>query len=481
MSDTTAQIATFPRDNVREVFLMQRAIRSVVACLVLLPLFVLVVSAAASEPCTHEVGLAKVDITPDYNIRLSGFAFRQTESTGVREHIYARALAIRAKASMESSVMVAVESIGVPLYLRDEVAMRLRTKKGIANEQFAVCSTHSHTAPVVDKVLPTMFGAPLPQDHQKRVEQYTQELTDKIEQAALAALADMRPARLAYGIGKVGFAINRRTRGGPVDHDLPVLSITDPNGTVRGVWLNYACHCVVLSDYKVSGDWAGYASKVLERLLPTSTVLVSIGCGADSNPQSGVTGDKAGVAEQYGHEVAAEVERLLRTPLTPIHDDVNCHIDKIQLPLQSLPTREQWVERATEPSYPGYHAKVMLQRLEAGQKLPTKIPLVVQTWKFGRTLAMVFISGEVVVDYSLRLKRQFDPTRLWVNSYSNDVPCYIPSERILREGGYEGGGAMVYYGWPAPLAPGLEDEIVGTVEKQLADEFKAASSDRVSP
>ena len=36
--------------------------------------------------------------------------------------------------------------------------------------------------------------------------------------------------------------------------------------------------------------------------------------------------------------------------------------------------------------------------------------------------------------------------RLWITAYANDDPCYIPSERILREGGYEGGGAIVYYG-----------------------------------
>ncbi len=427
---------------------------------------------ADPQPATHEVGLAKVDITPGYNIRLSGFAGRQTESVGVRERIFARAMAIRASAGKEPVVLVAVESIGVPMYIRDEVASRLQTKKQLPNERFTVCSTHTHTAPVIDKVLPTLFGAPVPPDQQQRVEHYTRELTDKIEEAASAALADMRPARLAYGIGKVGFAINRRTRGGPVDHDLPVMSITDANGKIRGVWLNYACHCVVLSDFKISGDWAGYASKDLERLLPESVALISIGCGADSNPQSGVTGDKSGVAEQYGHEVAAEVDRLLRSQLTPIHDDIRCRIEKLRLPLQSIPTRGQWSERAKQPSFPGYYAKVMLQRLDAGEKLPTEIPLVVQTWKFGNTLATVFLSGEVVVDYSLRLKQEFDPKRLWVNAYSNDVPCYIPSERVLKEGGYEGGGAMVYYGWPAAFAPGLENVIIATARAQLGDEFE---------
>ena len=86
---------------------------------------------------------------------------------------------------------------------------------------------------------------------------------------------------------------------------------------------------------------------------------------------------------------------------------------------------------------------------------------------------MVFLSGEVVVDYSLRLKKELDSTRLWINAYSNDAPAYIPSERILKEGGYEGGGAMIYYNLPAPFAAGLEDKIVAAVHAQLDDNFKA--------
>ena len=66
--------------------------------------------------------------------------------------------------------------------------------------------------------------------------------------------------------------------------------------------------------------------------------------------------------------------------------------------------------------------------------------------------------------------------RLWVHAYSNDDPCYIPSERILQEGGYEGGGAMVYYDRPTKFAPGLENKIVSTVHELLPREFVSKDS-----
>ena len=46
---------------------------------------------------------------------------------------------------------------------------------------------------------------------------------------------------------------------------------------------------------------------------------------------------------------------------------------------------------------------------------------------------------------------------------TNDVFAYIPSLRVLQEGGYEGGGAMIYYGQPGPFAPSVEETIIGKV------------------
>jgi hypothetical protein len=96
---------------------------------------------------------------------------------------------------------------------------------------------------------------------------------------------------------------------------------------------------------------------------------------------------------------------------------------------------------------------------------------LIQSWIFGVDLAIVFLPGETVVDYSLRLKTEFDRTRLWVNGYSNEGRCYVPSERILKEGGYEGGGAMVYYDRPNRFAPGLEQKIIDAAHAQIPKTF----------
>jgi hypothetical protein len=245
--------------------------------------------AAEPTPENYSVGVAAIDITPTYPVRLSGFGFRRTESDGVTHRIWAKALAID---DGEPAILVTVDNLGVPGYMVAEVAGRLAKKAGLRPERLAVTSTHTHTAPMLRDVAPTLFGQPIPKGHQERINRYTAELTEKLERVALAALGDRKPARLSWGVGSVPFAVNRRTRGGPVDHDLPVLVVRDPKGKVRAVYVSYACHCVTLSNNKISGDWAGYAQEAIQDEVPGAVALVSIGCGADANPRSGVAGDK---------------------------------------------------------------------------------------------------------------------------------------------------------------------------------------------
>lgn len=423
----------------------------------------------ASRAVYYQVGMARMDITPAYPIRLSGYAVRKMESESVAQTLWAKALAIGSDRE-GPAILLTVDNTGVPAHVRHEVARRLRQANNIHPGRVALCSTHTHTAPCLAGYLPTLFGEPLPPDHQARIDRYTGELTEALVQVALAALRERKPARLDWGQTRAGFAANRRTPGGPVDHDLPVLTVRDRAGRLRALLANYACHCTTLGGEhnQICGDWAGYAQEYLERDHPGALALISIGCGADANPQPR-TGFE--YAKQHGLEITTNVNQLLTQSLTPLRGRLFCRSKALELPFDTLPTRAEWEQRAQDTSYTGYHARWTLAKLDRGEVLPVKLPYLVQTWNFGEELAMVFLPGEVVVDYALRLKREFEPARLWVNAYANDVPCYIPSERILREGGYEGGGAMTFYGLPARLGMETESLILSAVQELLLPAF----------
>lgn len=457
-------------------------------CLLLSFLVFVLPEISLAQPATVPVGVAKVDITPSYPVRLSGYGFRRTESEGVIQKIYAKAMVIGDK---EPVMVLAVDVCGLSHEFVEKFAEKLKQKLGLPRDRLAVTVTHTHTAPMVGGYLTTLFGVAVPEDHQKRIDQFTQELQEKMLTVAEQAWKNRQASHLSWGIGYAGFARNRRPtalqtpsvygsnpsplaplpkgeRGAlPVDHDLPVLAVRDEAGKLRAIWVNYACHCTTMSLNKITGDWAGYAAQFLEEENPGCITLVSIGCGADSNPERADRQDKIEYAEKQGGFVAAEVKRMLNGFLAPLPGKIVSKFDTFTLPLSALPSEQTLQERAKKNDAVGYQARMCLERLAKGEKLPAEIPYSVQTWSFGNDLAMVFLPGEVVVDYSLRLKQELHAQRLWVNAYSNHVPCYIPSERILKEGGYEGGGAMVYYNLSSPLASGVEDKIIKTVKEQL--------------
>ncbi len=439
---------------------------------ILLPLLAfggIVMAVRAEKPAVGTsvfTGAAKVDITPEYPIRLSGYGARTTESEGIGQPLWAKALAF-GQGQADTAVLVTVDNVGVPGEVTEEVFKRVSGKHPFPRANFTLCSSHTHNGPMLTGVLPNLFSKDIAPAEQATINRYTAELTDKLEQVVLSALQDRRPAALSHGEGKAGFAHNRRSQGGPVDQSLPVLAVRGPNGALRAILTNYACHCTTLDSNHHGGDWAGFAQEAMERDHPGIIAMISIGCGADANPHPR---GSLQAARDHGQEIAAEVTRLLASPLTPLPQTPVGALSRFDLPFETLPVRAQWEAMALKPGITGYHARKNVERLDRGETLPAVLPYSVQTWHFGDDLAMVFLPGEVVVDYSLGLKKEYK--KLWVTAYANDVPCYIPSTRILQEGGYEGGSAMPYYDRPARLGPGTEEKIFGEVRKLLPDCFR---------
>jgi hypothetical protein len=444
----------------------------------------LVLAPGATRAAEVPVGAAKIEITPELPIRLSGYQGRPGEAIRAATPLWARALALGADAD-QPAIIIAAEIIGVSDAIRAQVVQALAASHRIAPERVAICTTHTHTGPALAGVIPYMFSRDLPPEESARIARATAALTQKLIEVAQAALKARRPAQLAWGEGSANFAVQRRSivdgkwrtfgavPAGPVDHALPVLRARDARGSVRAVLAGYACHCTTLegADNYVHHDWAGDAARRIETAHPGTIALVTIGCGADANPQP----RGAAHVAAHGEKIATEVDRLIAAPLRPIGGVTGATFVKVDLPLDRAVTREELAERAANkarvPS--SYAATQYLRKLDAGEPLPTAVTLPVQAWTFGGELALVFLGGEVVSEYALRLKRELDGARLWVSAYANDVPCYVPSARMFPEGGYEVDGSMDYYGFPTRLALGTEDRLIAAVRSIVPAEFTA--------
>ena len=257
----------------------------------------------------------------------------------------------------------------------------------------------------------------------------------------------------------------------PKLYTLPFMVAKDPDGKVIAVWANYACHCTTLGGRnRICGDWAGFAGEGLEKDHPGSISVVTVGCGADIGPQP-----SRGIedAKSHGEAIAAGVAEQMKKGLKKLAAIPSIGQRTINLPLEKPAGRAQWEETAKRSDFHGYQAKLMLEQLKAKGKIQEVVPYTISTWRFNRDLALVFLPGEVVVDYAVRLKTELDYSRLWLNAWCNDMPGYIPSRRVLKEGGYEADFSQVYYALPGRYKPDVEDLVIDTVRDLLGPDYLA--------
>jgi hypothetical protein len=433
------------------------------------------------------VGVARVDITPQEPIRLAGYGARgKTPSEGVLQSLGAKAIAF-GNENGKPSLLITVDLLGIPANITERLAASLADKIGLESSQLVILASHTHGGPELGNTLNILqyrgnrfSDSLLALEQLGAIARYTEELSRKLEQVALAAVENSKLSIVKWGQGQAGFAKNRRTEGGPVDPSLPVLSVSDPDGRLRAVLVNYACHGTTLGGdmNKIHGDWIGEAQRVIEANHPGAIALVSIGCGADANP------DPRGKIEHvnmHGKEIADNVNKLLASPLETLSSPPVGRITWVKLPFAHVPSVSELLTQTADNTVKGYYARLALDRVLRGQPIPTDLSYPVQTWTFGDQLVMVNLAGEVVVDYSIRLKNELGAARLWMNAYANDAPCYIASRRVIGEGGYEAESSMYWYNKPSPFAGEVEDIIVGAVHDLVPASFKERRASANTP
>ena len=437
----------------------------------------------AASPRTFRVGVAKVDVTPTEPVVLAGYGGRTKPFEQIDTQLWARACVIGMKNPV---ALLVLDNCGVPQSVTDLVAEGV-AEHGISKDRLMIAATHTHCAPSLVGYAPIVWAGRTTDAEDQASARYTRFVVQKMVLAIIEALANREPMFLEWGRGRVTFGGNRRViqdagwsgfglqPDGPVDHSLPVLAGRNDAGDVRFVWANYACHCTTVgSRNAVGGDWAGFANTEIESLFPDATSLMSIGCGADVGPQP--TGSLM-LACEHGKTIAVEVERVLEGETSRLNSEPKVISKRIQLPLTKPPARQVWEQRLQHSSgFDHQLAKRMLEFIERHGEVPQTVDYPVSVCTFGNELAIVFMGGEVVVDYALKLNTELDWNRLWVTAWTNAMPGYIPSKRILAEGGYEADFSQVYYGQPTRYSEEVERVLIDAIKSLAGPEFASSAT-----
>jgi len=417
--------------------------------------------------------VAKVKITPEHDMWMAGYAARDKPSDGKLHDLWAKALALEDE-NGKKSIFVTTDLIGLSRDISNTICEKLRQDHQLERSQIILTSSHTHSGPVINSNL-TLIYPEFDQQQLKLIDVYREFLIKSIVSCVDHAFDLLMPAKLYSGSGISRFAVNRRNNTpdevlyasdlkGPSDYTVPVISVHTINGDLMTVLFGYACHCTTLSNNKWNGDYAGFAQIELEKMYPGCTAMFYASCAGDQNPEPR---GLVILAEQYGTELAASVTKVLKGEMNQLESDLKTNYKEIELELDEPYTLDELKEiEADAPEWQQRWASHYLNKIEKGEELITSYPSYpVQTWQIGNT-TLIALGGEVVVDYAIRLKKTWGHD-LFIAAYANDVMAYIPSERVLEEGGYEGNTSMRAYGHPAIWATGIEDQIIQEVDRQL--------------
>jgi hypothetical protein len=423
-------------------------------------------AAERANPSGWKAGAAAAKITPHKLMWMAGYAARKKPAEGVAQDLFAKAVALE-DAGGRRLVIVTLDLVLVPRYFRDEIERECGEKYQLARSSLLLNVSHTHCGPEIQGS--RLLSTPADAAREAAGQAYMEQLREAIIAVIGQALERLAPARLDYLHARAGFAMNRRrptdhgfanapNSEGPVDQTVPVLRVTDDKQAVRAILFGYACHNTTLSFHQFCGDYAGYAQQYLEEALPGAVALFVAGCGGDQNPYPRGTIELARV---HGRTLATAVQAALQTVPKPLSGPLATAWREAELEFAPPPSRDELLLLASgKPSTQQRHAKTLLEQLAKDGRIKTTYSYPIQVAHFGDDLTLIGLAGEVVVDYSLRLKRELAGKNVWVAAYCNDVFGYVPSRRVLAEGGYEAGGAMLFGRLPGPFAPSVEERIM---------------------
>lgn len=444
-----------------------------------LPLCLLVLgvawpAAAQDQTAAWKAGVAKAVITPEKSVWLAGYGSKRPPD-GKLHDLWMKALALEDDQGRRA-VLITSDFQGVPKMMSDRVFEQLERQFKLPRSQVMFTFSHNHCGPRLGDDLVDYY--PVEAEQVELVRQYTDAMVLRSVALVGEALSKLAPASLRMGEGRATFAVNRRNNreaevpsllakgtplAGPVDHAVPVLTVTRPDGKLEAVLFGYACHPTTLSFLTWCGDYPGFAQLELEQNHPGATALFVNTCGGDQNP---LPRRSVELCQRYGHLLATAVEETLKQPLKPVSAGLRTAFEIVELPYLNVVSREELVALQQDANaIRARWAARLLGKLVAGEKFETAYPYPLHAWRLGSEMLIIGMGAETVVDYALRFKREFGPGT-WVCGYADDMISYIPSRRVWEEGGYEGGSNLYEYGRPAFRWSGeIEDRISASVHK----------------
>lgn len=414
-------------------------------------------------------GLSRKNISPPPGIYLIGYGARTKGNLGVHDDITATALAL--DDGLHRAVIVSCDLLAI----NEHTVALVQAQTG---SNIVVCCSHTHSGPI------TYAG----QHSSRKNREYINYLVTQIVDAVKAAIADLKPVRLAWAQGQADIAVNRRERmpygrveiginpTGPIDRSFSLLQIQALDGQPIATLLNFQCHGTVLGpkNMLVSADWIGAMRRHVEQVSGAPLMYLQ-GATGDLNPDQNGAEDDFTAVEATGLRIAEQVENALPHLESLSGDAVSFHQEQVWLSLDA--------EVSTPNPPPVYrhvlakmaHVPCFLVDSTLNYRYPWKthiapkdgywaIPVVLTHIRVGE-LALYALGAEVFTEIGMEIKRISPSSHTMFASLSSGCIGYLPTESEYVLGGYEVEMAPYFYRLPGKLKGDCAGVVLEAVRK----------------
>lgn len=411
-----------------------------------------------------KAGFARRTINPPLGMEMEGLGQKGGCQT-IHDDIFVYALYVEHEGS--PALILSYDLLFFERGQADRLKGAIGRKLDLPFSRILLNTSHSHAGPRITRWFYSPGVDPLYMD---RVEAATVE-------AAAQAAAEARAVTMHAGVAPTAVPVNRRKpdpqgrilwapyRAGEICEPIPFCVFTDAAGGVVSVMFCVSCHPSMVHSLDISAEYPGAAVRRLNAYFKTTGAMFLQGAGGDAKPRQIAQGEerwRAGTweeVEEAGREVAETVIAAVQRGLAPVTPDIRTHVAEMQWALQPLPDRAALEKAAADDTVRHKQrmswGREMLERLDRYGGLPTHVSIGLHGLQIGRGVRLIGLEGELVADLGNLILREYDRGITFPLGYVDGCQLYLPSDRLIDEGGYEVHSFWEYH-WPAPLAKGVD-------------------------
>jgi neutral ceramidase len=441
-------------------------------------------------------GAAASNISPWMGVSING---NMTDHRGTNLHDQLHARAVVLDNGQTRLAIVVADSCMIYREIFDAAKKLAQERTGIPAANILMSATHTHSAPASVSIFQTEAD-----------KEYQRFLTVRLADAVQQAVANLAPAKIAWGAGsEPRYVSNRRWKmkpgivnkdpfggtndqvkmnprpgspellepAGTTDPEVPILAVKSLDGHPIALLANYAMHyCGGVPGRTYSADYFGAFCDRIQQLLkadrqdPPFVGLLSNGTSGNCNSINFREPSKPEAPYEKIHLVANAVADVAHAVYQKLewHDWVELQSAQKEISLSVRKANPEELARAKEilargkkqdGQYPGWSPEVYAREAVLLAEFPDQVSLPLQAFQIGE-LGIAAIPCEVFVEIGLALKEKCGFKPAFTIELANGCFGYLPTPEQHALGGYETWRARSSY-LDVQAAPKILDTMLG--------------------